>query len=732
MNLLARLRSAMGILAKGSIAPFDRVVDLSGVSASEKLSRPYAQSLWVARAIKMVADPVTSVPLRFSSEERGREAIDDPELTAAWEEPALGPAGPICWRDVASATIGWLKLTGEAFWILDDRALMPKQELPFPDAGFSSAPKFIIARPDRMRHVTSDARGGQLVGWEYKDGTGRRQMLLPEQVIQIKLWNPYDDIRGLGEYEQARLAAESDYMGATFKLNLARNNGDQGVYIVAKSGIPDDAQRKQIIAQLREKRELQQRGLFKPVFLTGDISIEDPKVRVVDQAFNESMLADAHRVFIAFGVPPSMADVVASYSVGSASDYYRLIRDTCMPAGVMLSEAVEQTLRRQGRENIFAWLDWCNHPVMREVRRETVAAATPLWDRGVSWETINEMLDLGLPEFDGWDRRYLPFSVAPADELQAMGSGEATAGADVPAGDAAAQDSGEDPAADAEDNADGEAEAITEMFRALRSGKAKARDPKEVALWKSHFAKRRATARMYLSRFNKVLFEARAEVLRNIENLRGEEKSGTRYATRAAAADFLFDLAAFRDTLTVAMRGTALNALQVAGQQLFSEIAKDDVFTMPDARAKLFLANRENRLKGVADDVWNSIKNELQAGIDAGDSTRDLAGRIRSKFNEMSRGRAETIAMTETSAAYGTARQEAMEQAGITHKQWLTSGLPNVRVTHSAANGQIVRVDERFEVGGDLLDHPGDPSGSPGEVINCHCVSIAVANPEET
>jgi SPP1 gp7 family putative phage head morphogenesis protein len=717
MNLGRRLKSALSLVLRGSIAPFDRLVDLSGLSGAEKVARPYAQSLWVARAIKMVCDPVTSVPLRFSLEERGSDPVDDPILDDAWGEPAIGPEGPVCLRDVISATLGWIKLTGEAFWVFDDRVLLNPKALPFPDVGLSTLPRFFIARPDRMRHVTTEG-GTRLAGWEYTDGTGRKHTLLPEQVVHPKLWNPYDDIRGLGEYEQARLAAESDYMGATFKLNLARNNGDQGVYIVAKSGIPDDAQRKQIIAQLREKREMQQRGQFKPVFLTGDISIEDPKVRVVDQAFNESMMQDAHRVFIAFGVPPSMADVVASYSVGSASDYYRLIRDTCVPAGVLFGEAVERALTLQGRDGVYAWFDWSNHPVMKEVRREAITAATPLWDRGISWETINDTFDLGLPEFDGWDRRYLPFSVTPADDLQAMSTPDAVAGADV---------SAPDEEMDAEDDAN-ESD-IAQMMRALRSPRAKARDPREVELWKSHFAKRRATAKVYLARFNKVLFEARAEVLRNIEANTVQLSAG-KPNQRAAAADLIFDLGTFRDAIVVNLRGAALNALTTAGQQLFDEVKKDDVFKMPDATAKLFLAQRENRIKDASDEVWTAIKNELQSGIDDGDSTRELASRIRSKFNQISRGRAERIAMTETSAAYGEARQVAMEQAGVQFKQWLTSGLPNVRTAHAAANGQIVRIDQPFEVGGESLQGPGDPSGSPENVINCHCVSVAVAAPE--
>ena len=41
-------------------------------------------------------------------------------------------------------------------------------------------------------------------------------------------------------------------------------------------------------------------------------------------------------------------------------------------------------------------------------------------------------------------------------------------------------------------------------------------------------------------------------------------------------------------------------------------------------------------------------------------------------------------------------------------------------------NGQTRKVGESFTVDGEHLKHPGDPAGSPGNVINCHCVAIAV------
>lgn len=44
-----------------------------------------------------------------------------------------------------------------------------------------------------------------------------------------------------------------------------------------------------------------------------------------------------------------------------------------------------------------------------------------------------------------------------------------------------------------------------------------------------------------------------------------------------------------------------------------------------------------------------------------------------------------------------------------------------VRPTHAVADGQTVPIDQPFFVGGFAMDHPGDPTAPPGEVIRCRC-----------
>jgi SPP1 gp7 family putative phage head morphogenesis protein len=134
-------------------------------------------------------------------------------------------------------------------------------------------------------------------------------------------------------------------------------------------------------------------------------------------------------------------------------------------------------------------------------------------------------------------------------------------------------------------------------------------------------------------------------------------------------------------------------------------------------------------MKGVADEVHAEVLSTLEEGISAGETFDELSARVKAIFNDMAKHRAETIARTETGAAYETARYFAFKTAGITKKAWLSGGDDGVtRDTHMAADGQKRGIDDFFEVGQARLLHPADHvhgADHPEELINCRCVLIA-------
>ena len=109
-------------------------------------------------------------------------------------------------------------------------------------------------------------------------------------------------------------------------------------------------------------------------------------------------------------------------------------------------------------------------------------------------------------------------------------------------------------------------------------------------------------------------------------------------------------------------------------------------------------------------------------------------GRIlRSRFNKLSAYQAERIVRTEaTFAANLGARRSAIDMFGKNglQREWLNATDARVRDAHNLSEPQIREMDEPFNIGGELLMMPGDPSGSPQNVINCRCSVAHIPKPD--
>lgn len=262
--------------------------------------------------------------------------------------------------------------------------------------------------------------------------------------------------------------------------------------------------------------------------------------------------------------------------------------------------------------------------------------------------------------------------------------------------------------------------------------KAVERDPKRVDLAKSHFEKRRVVIARFKAAIDRHLDFAKHETLRKLEESRATRTLGVNVATNAdpggVGIDIMFDKERFEQGILAALRNESGGAVQEAAEQLLEEVGFTDPWSVPDPMVTGFIETRQNLLSGVPDEIFNTIEKEIREGVEAGDSMKELAKRITDAFDGISTGRANTIASTETGAAYGFGREHAMEKAGVTHKSWLTSHLPNVRFAHMIAEAENQRIpfDQPFLVDGEELMYPGDENGSPENTINCHCVALAV------
>jgi hypothetical protein len=143
--------------------------------------------------------------------------------------------------------------------------------------------------------------------------------------------------------------------------------------------------------------------------------------------------------------------------------------------------------------------------------------------------------------------------------------------------------------------------------------------------------------------------------------------------------------------------------------------------------------NVGTKIDGITNTDQEWLANTLQSGLNEGKSNDEIASDLTDDWDNMSDGRAGTIARTEMAGSYNYATQQTAGDLlpDDSTKIWnVTSSNP--RPWHEEADGQEVGIDEPFDVDGEDMMFPGDPSGSPENVINCMCVvSYNINTPEE-
>jgi len=124
--------------------------------------------------------------------------------------------------------------------------------------------------------------------------------------------------------------------------------------------------------------------------------------------------------------------------------------------------------------------------------------------------------------------------------------------------------------------------------------------------------------------------------------------------------------------------------------------------------------------------ITETTRAQIIRGIARGEAeglgVAGVARFVRDLVPSLSVQRANLIARTETHGAANYGANGAAKETGLTiRKEWVSAGDGRTRDDHAEADGQIVGVDEMFDVGGEGLFYPGDPGGSAENIINCRC-----------
>jgi len=212
-------------------------------------------------------------------------------------------------------------------------------------------------------------------------------------------------------------------------------------------------------------------------------------------------------------------------------------------------------------------------------------------------------------------------------------------------------------------------------------------------------------------------------------------KSVTKDAHEQIVARVVFDLAVEDKKIKVINRSFFEKSTELGLRQTISELQglAGEALTEAVEQAKRStlirraLVTQAYKIGGVNKTTQKQIARSLFDGLESGEGIHELSARIRNSLGK-NRGRALSIARTQTSGAVGTGRHVGLKESGIELKSWVTSGGSQVRDSHVAAGLKYaagIDLELPFQVGDAMLMYPGDPAGTPAEVVNCRCVEIA-------
>jgi len=110
------------------------------------------------------------------------------------------------------------------------------------------------------------------------------------------------------------------------------------------------------------------------------------------------------------------------------------------------------------------------------------------------------------------------------------------------------------------------------------------------------------------------------------------------------------------------------------------------------------------------------VARELREGVSIADARLTIRNILKNPAY------AERIARTESHIALERGAFEAARSLGVRiTKEWISREDAHVRPEHAAAHGQVREIEAPFDVGGEHLLYPGDPSGTAKNTVNCRC-----------
>lgn len=635
--------------------------------AEQAYRKGYILNAFTYAAINAIATDLASVPFRAHSElpdepTEGHEFDKNANLAKLLGPPPFGPAPSISARKLWRYTIIQRLVTGRSGWEIEGT----------PNSISALWP--LISQ--YLHAIPTPAGSAMWAGFEY--GTGPEpKRLRTDQVFYT--WSP-----AANDFRQA----ESPLQAARINIDLAVFNDKYNWSFYQNDAAPATMVTHQRMDD-KDSREAW-RDQFKSGFrgsqnaggvmfnevesdadgkVLGTVAIERLGLSQRDAEMAVQYRQSVQAILVALGVPLSrLMDASARTFSNAGEEIGAYWRSTILPLGVELSEDVNAQLApRVGKQ--YGWFDFSG-----------VAELKPAEDKTFSLSSLPDLEAAGIvtkewaAEQVGADPKDVQEDAPVPEVLQPFVEGPA------------ADPEPETPVERTRDRKGAEVRAVNRRVEYLE------------ARWERSF---------------RTLFARQAaSVLSKLDSSRGRKVTA---GIRADNPDInsVYDQAYWAaETETMAL-GLYADIADQAVLRTVETLAPETDTTNVTLRVKNILDTKALLVSGqITQTTQDSIRTALIAGVEAGEGSDLIAKRVSTVFDDAKGSRAKLIARTEVVGSFNQASLESaklLPREVVDSKQWLATNDARTRPEHAAVDNQIQPLDSPFNVGGKMLQHPGEP-----------------------
>jgi len=632
---------------------------------SKDYLKAYEEISWIYSAVKLIANTVAGVNWRLYKVKNDEyEEIEEHEFLSLLNNP-----NPFLSRyELFALTVSNLELIGEALWYIPRKGQ-----------------RMLGIFPLNPTYLNIEVERGLPKRFIYDTGKNKTE-LKPEEIIFFKYPNPSNPYRGVSPLKAIAISADADYYASIWNRNFFVNSATPAAVLEAPSRLTKE-ETKNLKMMLKDFYT----GLDKShstMILSGGIQFKPIQLSQKDMEFLELRRFTRSEIAAAFGVPLSKLGI--SEEVNRATAYindYTFAKNTITPKLVMIRDSLNRYLVNFVDETVYFDFD----SIIPEDEEFEVDKYVNFVKQGIM--TINEVrAELGLPE--------VPWGDTPFNPNLMMNFGF---------------NSGF--------NKGGGEEKPKSIFKSKFD---------RLQYWKSFVEKKQKVEDNFKGKIVNQFEKERIKVLKNLSEVM--KKSFNRTVEKISGPEVDRIVEEILRFLNLPDEEAAWKQIYLSEQaknfvnssmEIASDFGLAFAFESDNPLVAELMAERAQKFaQRIPDTTYRQLKESLTKGFLNGESETKLAERVNNVMTLAKRQRAATIARTETFSVVNQSHLETYKQNGIEWKEWLTAGDERVRVNHAAADGQIVRVNEPFYVGGEALMYPGDPSGSAENIINCRCTCL--------